>query len=78
MAVVDVIELDFSRSVGNIKLLIYAIVLVNTLSPFLHDVHLTAVHLVADHVAHSPHASTYLPRVRGSPQRYMLGKALVL
>ena len=52
MAVVDVIKLDFSQRVGKVKLLIDAIVLVNILSPFLHDVHLTAVHLIADHVAH--------------------------
>ena len=52
MAVVDVIELDFSQRVGKVKLLIDAIVLVKILSTFLVDIHLTAVHLVADHVAH--------------------------
>ena len=52
MAVVDIVELDFWQRVGKVELLVDAVVLVNVLSPLLEDIHLTAINLVADHVAH--------------------------
>ena len=52
MTIVDVVELDSSQRVGKVELLCDAVVLVNVLRSFLQDIHLTAINLVADHVAH--------------------------
>ena len=52
MAIVYILELDSGQRVGKVELLSDAIVLVNGLSPLLQDIHMTAINLVVDHVAH--------------------------